>query len=188
MGQRMADKPIVYGDDCLAAFDAGKTPKYLYARFSQIVQCPDLPPGPNFIPPNDRVFKLTQDEGVPCRWAYESSPWYVEFDVYSGPVRTVLYIRNMLSGTWYFSANETGPPDEGIVYNNTYFTCTTLVWGTGGIATVTWTPQATDLLASLNMAKANDLFMELFPRDDGKLVYKFCRLQDATNVKILFEP
>ncbi|GAH76571.1 unnamed protein product, partial [marine sediment metagenome] len=33
-----------------------------------------------------------------------------------------------------------------------------------------------------------DLFMELRPLPDGKLVYKFCRLRDATNIKILFEP
>ncbi len=184
----MKDEPIEYGNDCLLGFDPDKTPKYLYARFSKIVQCPDLPPGPNFIPPNDRAFKLTQDAGVPCRWAYESSPWYVEFDVYSGPVRTVLYIRNMLSGTWYFSANESGPPDEDIVYESTYFTCTTLVWGIGGIAVVSWTPQATDILKLINMEKARDLFMEMRPRDDGKLVYKFCQLQDATNISILFEP
>ncbi|GAI90859.1 unnamed protein product, partial [marine sediment metagenome] len=32
MGQPMPDVPIEYGNDCLARFPAGKTPKYLYAR------------------------------------------------------------------------------------------------------------------------------------------------------------
>lgn len=188
MGQPMPKVEIEYGVDCLAGWDAGKTPKYLYARFSKIVQCPDLPAGKAYIPPNDHAFTLTQVEDVPCRWVYERSPWYVQFTVSPDPAEATFYIRNMLSGTWYFSARPSCPPGEGEVYHSTYFTCTTYVWGIEGIGVVTWTPQATELLKSINMEKAADLFMELFPLPDGKLVYKFCRLQDATNISILFEP
>jgi len=188
MGQRMKDEPHIYGDDCLLAFPEDKTPKYLYARFSKIVQCPDLPPGKAFIPPNDKTFKLTQDESVPCKWVYERSPWYVRLDVFSGPVRAVLYIRNMLSGTCFFSADEAGKLEEGTIYNSDCFMCTPLIWGTGGIATVTWTQEATDLLKAINLERADDLFMELRPLADGNKVYKFCKLKDATNIAIEFEP
>lgn len=37
------------------------------------------------------------------------------------------------------------------------------------------------------MEIANDLFMEMRPLEDGNRVYKFCKLEDATNIAILYD-
>ncbi len=184
MGQPMPDVPIEYGDDCLAGWPPSETPKYVYARFSKIEKCPD----PMLIPPNDQVFKLTQDEFNPCDWFYQGSVWRVEFQVAADPDFVWLWLMDPETNIPYFEETPAGPPIEGHVFHNEIIACDAFHGGKNGIAVVTWTPQATDILKLINMEKAADLFMELRPREDGKLVYKFCRLQDATNIKILFEP
>ncbi len=188
MGQRMKDEPIVYGADCLRGFDADKTPKYIYIRFSQIVKCPDWDEVVYQIPPNDRVFKLTQDDVHPCLWEVTTTGWHVIFDLQFDYPDTIVWLEYIPDGKVYFFDVVPLPVEEGIVFHNNNTDCLLGRSAHGGIATVTWTPQATDILEAINMKKAYDLFMELRPLEDGKLVYKFCRLQDATNIKILFEP
>lgn len=180
----MPDEPIIYGDDCLACFDAGETPKYLYVRFSGIVQCPA---GPS-IPPNDRVFKLTQNAEAACYYRYDSADWGIGVDLNAAPNPTDILLMSGDELWSYFSRQDPDKIEEGKVYSNDYVGCPAWRGGKDGICVITWSPQATEVLASINMAKGNNLFMELFPKADGKLVYKFCRLQDATNVAILYEP
>ncbi len=184
MGQRMPDEPIEYGDNCAAGWTPGLTPKYVHARFAGIEKCPD----PNLIPPNDRSFKLTQEEFAPCDWWYESGAWRVEFMVAAAPDFVWLTLTDHEAGVTHFEAVIPGPPVDGHVYHNENLVCGGALGGINGIAVVTWTPQATQLLKDINLTKGKDLFMELFPKPDGNLVYKFCRLQDATNIKVLFEP
>ncbi len=188
MGQRMPDEPIEYGDNCTLGWPAGKTPKFVYVRFSKVVKCPDNPPTFFSTPPNDRVFKLTQLDYDACSWRYSSPTWCVDYALTAGPLRTHLFLTNADDVSAYFLDQPTPIKIEGYVFHNQYTTCPGFLGAHDGIAVVTWTPQATDILEAINLAKARDLFMELFPRDDGKLVYKFCRLEDATNIKILFEP
>ncbi|GAI01352.1 unnamed protein product [marine sediment metagenome] len=188
MGQPMPDIPIEYDDDCLLGFPAGETPKYLYVRFSKVAKCPDEPPDVYPIPPNDRVFKLTQRPDSPCVWEYESADWYLQFIVWGPEVYTEIILWTADRKYVVFYNDNWGPPDEGFVYHHDRPECLPGIPAAGGFAVVTWNPQATKLLEDINMEKARDLFMELRPLDDGKLVYKFCRLQDATNIAILFEP
>ncbi len=188
MGQRMPDEDIAYGNNCNIGFDPGETPLDVYARFIGMVQCPDNPPTFYSTPPNDRVFRLRQDPGVPCRWFIASDPWDVTFWMTPAPLRTSLFIQNNVDLGLYFSAQPLGIKAEGFVITNEILVCQPFFGAHLGIGVVTWTPQATALLEALNLKKGRDLFMELFPRDDGKLVYKFCRLRDSTNIKILFEP
>ncbi len=184
MGQRMPDVPIEYGSDCLLKFNAGETPMYLYARFSKLEKCPAAVS----TPPNDRMFKLTQAPGAPCLWAYDTATWYIWMEFIAFPVSTRLHILHRPSGDNYFTNQVMAYIDEGHVFTNEYNACGLQVGAIGGIGVVTWNPQATKLLKDINMKKAADLFMELRPLVNGKLVYKFCRLQDATNISILFEP
>jgi len=184
MGQRMPDKPIEYGLDCIAGWEAGVTPKFVYARFAGIEKCPD----PDLIPPNDRTFKVTQEPLTPCDWFYEGSVWRVEFQVATEPDFVYLVLTDHEAGVTHFEATIAGPPVEGQIYQNENLVCDEAHGGKNGIAVVTWTPQATALLEAINLSKGEDLFMELFPLADGKLVYKFCRIAESTNIKILFEP
>lgn len=188
MGQRMDDIPIEYGDDCLLGWGEGETPKCVYARFSNLVKCPEDPPSTPIIPPNDRVFKLTQNPVVPCSWRYHIAPWDIYFIILSAPTRMFLRIEDDPDYLNYFISTFTGDVEEGHVFDNENLECVGAIGSTGGIGVVTWTPQATDLLAAINLLKGYDLFMELRPLINGRLVYKFCRLEDATNIKILFEP
>lgn len=188
MGQRMPDEPIEYGDDCLACWPEGETPKHVYARFSNIVKCPDKNGHVCLIPPNDRMFRLTQDPGAACHFKYIGDVWEI-FYWAKLPVDPLSRLNLGDKGGWtYFWDTEPSCAPEGFVFHNTLLVCGLFQCGKTGIAVVTWSPQATKLLSDINMQKANDLFMELRPRDDGKLVYKFCRVQDATNIKILLEP
>lgn len=184
MGQRMPPVEIEYGDDCLAAFDAGKTPKFIYVRLSGMSKCP----AGDHQPPNGRVFKIRQSAVNPCSWFDVFEVWEVSFNIWVGPLRTNINLHNDDDGLDYFEDTQVNPADEGHVHHNDIVACNGVFGGKDGIAIATWSPQATTLLESINMAKSVNLFMELFPLEDGKLVYKFCRLQDATNVKILFEP
>lgn len=180
----MEDKPIDYGDDCLTGWAAGKTPKYVYARFSGIETCP----GASLISPNGRVFKIPQEEFIPCEWFYDDTVWRVEFQVAAAPNFVHLILTDVDAGVTHFEASVAMVPDEGHVYVNENVACDLAHEGKNGIAVVTWTPQATALLESINMTKGADLFMELFPLANGKLVYKFCRIAESTNIKILYEP
>jgi len=188
MGQRMKDEPILYGADCLQCWEAEKTPKYLYARFAKVIRRTDLIPDVCKIPPNNQLFKLTQDPLEPCAWFYDQSGWTVRFDlVMQGIGNTWLYLDDAV-GNHYYSSTSASCYAEGTVLHNEFGPAEPFACGYNGIAVVTWTPQATKLLEDINLAKAHDLFMELFPLIDGKLVYKFCRVKDSTNIKILFEP
>lgn len=188
MGQPMPDIPIVYGADCLQCWDPAKTPKYVYARFSLVKRRTDQVPDVCITPANDRMFKLTQDPMEPCAWFYDQSGWTVRFDlVMQGVGKTWLYLDDTIGNHYYSSITDTDC-EEGKVLHNDFDGTELFLCGYNGIACVTWTPQATDILKSINMEKAANLFMELRPLANGKLVYKFCKLQDATNIKILFEP
>lgn len=184
----MPDEPIAYGDDCASCFAAGKTPEFVYVRFITIVGCDRAGPPPQKIPPNDRLFKLPQHPTIPCEWYYNQSGWEVEYRAFfpaTGGSYLDLYDEN---GMLYFRDHRDACEPEGTVFHNEILDCLGADYGSGGIAVVTWSPQATQLLEDLNIVKSADLFMELFPRPDGKLVYKFCRIAESSNIKILLEP
>jgi len=184
----MPDEPIEFGNHCTHCFANGETPKYVYARFSLIVRCTGIGKEACLIPPNDRVFKLTQQDGFPCSWRYIGTTWecwYQPWVVADGKAHLFL---NDLDLKVYFDETKDACPPEGTVWHNSVDCGPPLTCAIEGIGVVVWTPQATTLLAAINLSKSADLFMELFPRPDGKLVYKFCRLREATNIKILLDP
>lgn len=184
----MPDEPIEYGNNCSNCFDPDKTPEFLYARFSLIAQCPP-PIRPSCrIPPNDRVFKLSQTGIYPCGYLYDGTEWRVHITLWRSPPAQGSFRLEDVDGNIYFDVMFDVCPDEGIVYHSDMVDCLGQDCAVGGIGVFTWTPQATEILEAINLAKGEDLFMELRPLPDGKLVYKFCRLKDATNIKILFEP
>lgn len=184
MGQRQNKTEIEYGDDCLLKFEAGKTPKYVYSRFSKLKTCPE--PAPTA--PNDRVFKLTQDEDLPCCWEYFSDEWYVSFEYLDDPELSRLFILHQITMQWYFFNAVEELVDEGHVFRNDNDECFWDIGAINGIGVVTWQLETIKILKSLNMKGMSDIFMEMRPLVDGNRVYKFCRLTDATNIAIEYEP
>lgn len=188
MGQRQDQTEIVYGNDCLLGWDPGETPKYIYLRFSKIEKCPDVPPTTYSQPPNDRVFKLTQDPEHPCAWIYDSADWYIEWYVLDAPLRVWISLRQYDPFALHFIKWIGSPPEEGTVEHNDNQVCVPNIGGAGGICVATWRLQSIGILNSLNIKSMSDIFMEMRPLVDGNLVYKYCRLHDATNIVIEFEP
>lgn len=188
MGQRMPDEPIEYGNNCSSCFALGKTPKYVYARFFLLEGCTYGWVPPCHPPPNDRLFKLTQTAISNCLWRYEQSGWKVDFRAWYPPISGAYLQLFDDDGYNYFSDQHTGCIDEGFVWTNGFLSCTGSSCAHSGIAVVTWTPQATELLEGLNITKAQNLFLELFPLANGDLVYKFCKRSELTNIKVLLSP
>lgn len=190
------DKPdIVYGNRCvlgeqLAAplWLIGETPKYVYMRFSEIKLCDTERCEGYPVPPNDRVFKLTQCDVDPCFWQY-SNEWVVTWQLRKPLGTWVMFDLYHPFGMFHSFQEDfncdTGDPRFG--WNRSsceaFNTC-----GQGGIAVVTWQLEAMAILNALNMKALSDIFMEMRPLVDGNKVYKFCRLEDATNIAIEYEP
>jgi hypothetical protein len=126
--------------------------------------------------------------GFPCRYRYNISPWVVTILLWQSPPGQASLRLEDVDGNIYFQDMTTVCPDEGYVWTNDIVACLGLDCANGGIGVITWNPQATQLLSDLNITKGDDLFMELRPKSDGDLVYKFCRIAESTNIKILFEP
>lgn len=184
MGQRMPDIDIEYGDDCFAIFPANLTPKFLYVRFSEVVACPGQP-GP---PPNQRLLKLEQKPLAACAYSWEDSNWVCSCDLNAVGFTTQILLFNKPDTFLYFTARVAAPITEGQVFANESLGCPAGRGGKDGICVVTWSPQATALLAGVVIEKSADLFMEIFPKPNGDLVYKFCRTRDSTNIKFLYKP
>lgn len=68
---------IEFGNDCLACWGAGLTPKYIYLSISEMqagnLWLPTDPPPPN------GIWKLTQ-RPAPCEWLYFIWPWQWFYD------------------------------------------------------------------------------------------------------------
>lgn len=195
MGQRTDDPEFEFGANCglgtgLAAplWLINETPKLVYARFSMIEKCDIDSCIGRPIPPNDRVFTLEQTPGDPCWWAYHGDwdvAWLLRF---APPTFAQFVLHHPASDRTYFyddfNANDRDPR-----FTHNTLTCTP--WfdcGFNGVCCIRWGPEAKKILEDLNITYEYDRFMELWPRDDGKMVYKFCRIKESTNIKILFDP
>lgn len=186
---------IVYGNRCILGetlpkplWAVGETPLNVYLRFSGISlckteQCREVPP-----PPNGRVFKCTQTEWDACNWKYENglTAWW-SLDP-NDPVNMFVYLLYNPLNKYYFIATVPTDGDNARFATNQASCSPFNMCGYGGIVAVEWLIEPMNLLKSLNMKGMSDIFMEMHPLVDGNRIYKFCRLQDATNIKILFEP
>lgn len=184
MGQRQDKEEIVYGDDCLLMFDPDKTPKHIYARFSNIKTCPGAPAAA----PNDRTFKLTQVPGSPCFWVHDIGDWYVSFHYFEPEKISRLFIRYEPTHDRFFWDTIEEYVGEGYTFYNEYNECVGVQMGIGGTAVLTWKLESLKVMRLLNIKPQHDLFMEMRPLVDDNRVYKFCRLEDATNIAIEYEP
>lgn len=195
MGHREDKDVIVYGDDCnkgevLAKplWANGETPKYVYVRFSGIQRCetPRCVGVP--LAPNDRVFKLTQTVPDSCLWMHLGD-WEVTWSLLAGLPQHVFF--DLFWRPWmahYFYADYETDGDNARFTHNQVGCGDANTCGYGGVATVEFGKESMEIRESLNIAASDKLFMEMHPLVDGNRVYKYCRLRDATNIKIEFEP
>lgn len=188
MGQRQNQDEIVYGDYCGFISPPEKTPKYIYVRFSNVVKCTYYPGIELETPPNDRVFKLTQDTDYACWWVGDIADWHLVVDLQFNPGKVIIWLTYLPTARVYFYSLTDSPLKESYVYHNIYDDCPGGDVAVGGFAVITWRLECLALMKALNIKTEKDLFMELHPLCDGNLVFKFCRLKDATNIAIKLEP
>lgn len=94
---------IEYGDNCLACFGAGETPKVVYAEFREIIWCAYVAPLNQF-PALNTTWALTQTVN-PCIWTYTDLLIEVAYgvNVPAGPPNiSRLTIRTFLAVGWAF--------------------------------------------------------------------------------------
>lgn len=195
MGQKQNQSNYEAGDECSRCepvlWPVEGTPKLLYARFSEIVICSDEWCVNTPLGFNDHVFTLTQLDINPCFWQYQSENFWIEYNCDELPEhKSHLYLDGFDGEDWdglFRSTTESG--EDCVTFFNNQLNCgAPHICGTGGYAIVTWRQESIDLIKSLNLEISNRLFMEMRPLADGKKVYKYCKLEDGTNVKILLEP
>lgn len=191
MGQRLPDDTIITGDACLGCeyylWDPGKTPKTVYVRFSQMVPCPEIDWSFYPLPPNNRVFTLTQNEIVPCSWGTTTTDgWVVAWLVFWGPLAQSYLVLGRAGMLQYFTSLSAAQARCVGSFPN-QLNCGGLVLSSGGFGWVEWKQIAIDLAKALNIELAPTLFYEVFQINLRDVVYKFTDKTRHINIKCKFE-
>ncbi len=195
MGQRMDEPDIVYGYDCTLGegfdpplWEHGKTPKYVYARFSNVKKCTKEICVPYPSPPNDRVFKLEQWSVNHCYWIYDSE-WWLRWRLHLPyPINSQLTLTKGVVGPHYFDQTFHPNAVPAWCFHNELDCELPGVCGYDGIGIITWGIKARAILKDLNIGLDYKLFMEMRPIENCMQVFKFCRVQDGTNIAIKYDP
>lgn len=169
--------PREFANDCIACWDAGETPAFIYVAFLDVL--PGDIPGSVSIA-NAFWFKCIQNEASPCDF------WYNR----AGPGTIVEINRSIATGRWHVNASVDaksvftgwvpGCPTEKSVWTNLQNNPAAF-FGWAGFAYCFWMETATELLVGLNLPDNGDTFLEVFVKDDTKLVYKFCNVKYRMN-------
>lgn len=173
-----------FGNDCIACWDAGETPKFVYVMFDGVLK--GDPPDSVQVP-NGHLFKLEQDPASPCHWHYQET----------GPTWKVSVWRSAITGNWFvtldywlvgshFHGSIDDCPAEQAIFENTYWN-KLIRKGYDGVASILWMDEALDLVEALNMPIEGTM-MEYFLIDELVPVYKFCNVRYGINQCVELEP
>lgn len=193
MGQRLEDDTIITGEPCSGCEEVlwgiGKTPKFVYARFSQLERCPGIDWTLYPVPPNNRVFKLEQREDHPCWWRYRLDlGWEINWQIcYDLPPYSKLFMGHAPGGTYFQSITPAEHKCVGSFANQNV--CNGLFFAHGGFGWIEWKQIAINLAKDLDITLGHHLFYEVFQIDIETVVYKFTDTTRGINVKSkLFRP
>lgn len=170
-----------FGVNCMC-WPPGRTPKYLYAAFTDIVKC--HPPAGALAPPN-RSFVLTQVPAQPCQWIYVDADWYVAYFVFAG--QSFLYAQSVVYVVFAFHSVANLPCQFVFANQNI---CSALpgppVWG-GGLGMVFSRgneplPSFQDFAALCNLIADDKAKCEFWPVSDRQVMLRYARQQSPTNI------
>jgi len=172
------------GNDCTACWSIGQTPKKLYLSVQGLTVNASTPYDAPRPPPNG-IWLLEQKHLTPCQWIFSNSIWDFVLDM--GALVTNLEIK--YAGGFAFWTMNDGPCAQ-------YFSNLGQPEGAydGGFAVSAPRPDFSDrptikgVMDLINIIPARKTFAEIFPKNDGKMVYKFNIKADKTNVKFLVDP
>lgn len=176
--------PVPPGDDCIACWDAGETPSYIYVIFDGVLKG-DVPGAQQ--PPNGRIFKCDQNVGDPCLFEFNpvGAGWRVQLRRTVAPERW--HVSLNFSGLAHFTGVNAGCPSEHDIWTNILWSP---IWWAGynGVATIFWMEEALELMELMGIPIEPDTFMEFFVKDESKPVYKFCNQRFSINTKAEITP
>lgn len=177
-------EPNPDGDNCAHWDPPADTPLHIWAMFWD-VQKGDLFGA--FEPPNGHIFKLTQDEFLPCLWRYDCGGfgWQVLFWI--DPAQTSIDLVDCVHpNAHYFGRTlDISPPMEYCTFSNVYLN-EFGNWGFGGWAMIWWGDLVNWLVAEMGLDSADDLMLETLPIDISNMVLKLCSKSMNTNISFKF--
>lgn len=169
----------LYGDDCLACYDADKTPLRLWASVTGILPG-ELEPPNGWHCPNG-MYLLTQHPVGPCAWHCNSwpevcslilnTPW-ATFGLQDKFGQQAFYKQYFEACVWNYD-NAIDIWDDNFYY--------------GGSVSVKacLDDSPSNLIAAmklLNIEPSPKTFAEFFPIGADSSVFKYCRKSDSTNI------
>lgn len=174
--------PPEYGNDCFC-FDAGKTPKYVYASFMSIIKGGQWIPGDPG-PPNS-IFKLTQTVGNACEWRAISGPWSLMFQMAAADTH-LFCVLGMLAGF-----NSSAGAACKTSFANFYAACFghkyCLGFGQAAWVTEDGIASLSDIAVDTGVLIAQETMSEFWPIDITEMMSMFVNQSDATHIHIRSE-
>lgn len=179
-------EPDPPGNDCLCCWPEGQTPSIVYISFEGLESCNKAP---GIIPPpfNGNV-QLSQQEESPCNFLHEFDNFtFTYFSCEGGNTscHQLYWFEEM-----FFDFTDS---DCDIALTNILDCVAEHIHAQGGYASVAWNLGPTDhsigsLLNSINMEPHAKTKFDFWPASEERMVVRFARKSDATNILILVEP
>lgn len=184
MGQ--PTEPFEYGEDCLCCWPEGETPSKVYISFEGLESC-DKAPGVIPLPFNG-VVAVPQSEEENCNFDRD-------FDGFHFTWASCLGLRSTCRQLWYYEEmfHDVKHADCKIYFENVLNCIGEHIHAEGGNATIMFHTGTNDhsigsLLNAINMEPDPKTKFEFWPAKEGRIMVRFARKKDATNILILVEP
>lgn len=181
MGEDPTD-PDLYGDDC-DAWPAGKTPKFLWASFSNIVDCnPAVNPNKGHI---NRIIKMTQDGVSPCKYAGTDAAGF-----------RAGYVAHGLGGNselrFWFGADQYffhAPAGIGQTFFTNQLLCGLGAFGENGIGQIAWleedeAPSIKTIMSKIALPNEEPTVFHYWPVASDKMIVRFANKNDKTSIYV----
>lgn len=184
MGTKIQTPPT--GVNCINWDPPGETPEFLYVYFWEVKKG-DIPIA--LEPPNNHIFKLTQNPAQPCIWTFLDLAWGWYIQVGLAALTSWLWLAETGgAGRWVF-ADSVGPsPIVPLGSYTNWYQDPVGNWGYEGYGTI-FLMQTIGMIADdFGLSDMDQLKLEMFGVGEPVRTAKYCSRRDRTNVKIQFEP
>lgn len=184
MGIVVKPRPYDSGTDCSYCtpdlWPSGKTPKYVYACFSGIINCGKS----SYDAPNGYTFRLEQIPETPCLWVHTGTGWIVQWQPFV-PLHNYSRVTLQDVITWsFFVGYGAECPSEIVHYDNAQTACVLMYAGASGYCCVDWSGHLLDYVSELGIDAYHQLMREGFYVNDESFVYRLASIYQRTNIKI----
>lgn len=184
MGIQVPPPPYDKGTDCSyctpSLWPPGSTPKYVYACFSDIINCGKS----SYDAPNGYTFRLEQSPGAACTWLHDGVVWQVDWEPkVVGHDYSRVRLFDIL-GYSFFSGIGDVCADEIIRYVNSQGSCILMYAGAGGFCCIDWSGILLAFIIDLGIDAYHQLMRDGFYVNDESFVYRLASIYQRTNIKI----